>query len=57
MPYEINQFKNDTVLKEKRERWHEDLGKDPYVDESLNVIEDIGRLVKSSNYVSMNKAK
>lgn len=57
LPYEINQFKNDTVLKEKRERWHEDLGKDPYVDESLNVIEDIGRLVKSSNYVSMNKAK
>ena len=57
LPYEINQFKNDSVLKEKRDRWHEDLGKDPYVDESLNVIEDIGRLVKSSNYVSMNKAK
>ena len=57
LPYEINQFKNDSVLKEKRDRWHEDLGKDPYIDESLNVIEDIGRLVKSSNYVSMNKAK
>lgn len=57
LPYEIEEFKTDTVLKEKRDRWHEELSKDAYVDESLNVLEDIAKLVKSSNYVSMNKAK
>lgn len=57
LPYELEEFKTDTVLKEKRDRWHDELSKDAYVDESLNVIEDITKLVKSSNYVSMNKSK
>lgn len=57
LPYEIEEFKTDTVLKEKRDRWHEELSKDAYVDESLNVLEDIAKLVKSSNFVSMNKFK
>jgi carboxyl-terminal processing protease len=57
LPYEIEEFKTDTVLKEKRDRWHEELSKDAYVDESLNVLEDIAKLVKSSNYVSVNKSK
>jgi len=53
----VEQYKKDIVLKEKRDRWHEELGKDPYVDESLNVIQDIAKLVKSSNYVSVNKSR
>ena len=57
LPYELEEFKTDTTLKEKRERWHEELSKDPYVDESLNVLEDIAKLVKSSNYVSVNKSR
>ena len=57
LPYEMEQFKTDTLLKEKRDRWHEELSKDPYVNESLNVLQDIAKLVKSSNYVSMNKSK
>jgi carboxyl-terminal processing protease len=57
LPYEVDQFKKDSVLKEKRERWHEELGKDPYVDESLNVLYDIGKEVTSSNYVSINSSK
>lgn len=57
LPYEMEQYKKDIVLKEKRDRWHEELGKDPYVDESLNVIQDIAKLVKSSNYVSVNKSR
>ncbi len=57
LPYEVESFKTDTLLKEKRDRWHEDLSKDPYVDESLNVIEDIAKHVKSSNYVSANKSR
>jgi len=57
LPYELEEFKTDTTLKEKRERWHDELSKDPYVDESLNVLEDIAKLVKSSNYVSVNKSR
>ena len=57
LPYEQEEFKTDTTLKDKRDRWHEELSKDPYVDESLNVLEDIAKLVKSSNYVSVNKSR
>ena len=57
LPYEIEEFKKDVLLKEKRIRWHEELSKDPYVDESLNVLGDIAKLVKSSNYVSVNKSR
>ncbi len=42
--YEKAQFTKDTTdLKEKRERWHENLAKDVYVEEALNVLEDIKR--------------
>ena len=57
LPYEMEEFKKDTLLKDKRDRWHVELSKDPYVDESLNVIQDIAKLVKSSNYVSVNKSR
>lgn len=41
LPYELEEFKNDTVLKEKRERWHEELAKDVYMEEAINVLEDL----------------
>lgn len=41
LPYEKRLFKNDTVLKEKRTRWHSDLAKDVYVTEALNVLQDL----------------
>ncbi|GAA4815213.1 carboxy terminal-processing peptidase [Litoribaculum gwangyangense] len=35
-------FEKDTTdLKEKRERWHESLSKDIYIEEALNVLEDL----------------
>ncbi|GAA4886606.1 carboxy terminal-processing peptidase [Flaviramulus aquimarinus] len=40
--YEKNLFKQDTTdLKEKRQRWHESLSKDVYIEEALNVLEDL----------------
>jgi len=33
--------KDTTDLKEKRNRWHESLSKDVYVEEALNVLEDL----------------
>ena len=41
LPYELKLFEKDTVLKEKRIRWHESLSKDVYVEEALHVLEDL----------------
>jgi len=41
LPYEQRLFEQDTVLKEKRERWHEALSQDVYVEEALNVLDDL----------------
>lgn len=41
LPNEIALFEKDTLLKQKRERWHEDLQKDLYIEETLNVIAEI----------------
>lgn len=41
LPYEIELFKSDTILKEKRDRWHESLTKDVYMDEALSVLADL----------------
>lgn len=37
--YELNLFKKDTVLKDKRLAWHKDLSKDIYVSEALKVLD------------------
>ena len=41
LPYETDLFVKDSVLKEKRLRWHESLSQDVYVEEALNVLEDL----------------
>ncbi|MBT8274431.1 MAG: carboxy terminal-processing peptidase [Bacteroidia bacterium] len=41
LPYEINLMEKDSVLKEKRERWHQSLSKDVYMEEALNVLNDL----------------
>ena len=39
--YEKALFDTDSTLKEKRDRWFESLSKDVYVEEALNVLEDL----------------
>ncbi|MBD0832490.1 carboxy terminal-processing peptidase [Aestuariibaculum sediminum] len=40
--YERSLFEQDTTdLQEKRKRWHESLSQDVYIEEALNVLEDI----------------
>ncbi|MGC1514895.1 MAG: carboxy terminal-processing peptidase, partial [Maribacter sp.] len=39
--YEEQLFAKDTVLQEKRDRWHKNLAKDVYVEEAVNVLEDL----------------
>jgi carboxyl-terminal processing protease len=50
LPYELDGISKDPILKEKRERWHENLAKDIYVEEALNVLDDLQpkSIVKSS---------
>ena len=40
LPYEEELIKTDDLLKQKRERWHEEMQKDAYIEESLNVLND-----------------
>ncbi len=41
LPYETEIMSKDSALKEKRDRWHESLSKDIYVEEALNVLDDL----------------
>ncbi|WP_165499060.1 carboxy terminal-processing peptidase [Gramella sp. KN1008] len=50
LPYEEELFVNDTVLKEKRQRWHESLSKDVYMEEAINLLSDM-----KMNNITRNK--
>ncbi|QIE59390.1 tail-specific protease [Rasiella rasia] len=41
LPNEIELMRQDTTLREKRKRWHKNLAKDIYVEEAINVLEDL----------------
>lgn len=41
LPYENKQMEADSILKEKRERWHKSLSQDVYIEEALNVLHDL----------------
>jgi carboxyl-terminal processing protease len=41
LPYEELEMNTDATLKEKREAWHQALSKDVYVEEALNVLDDL----------------
>ena len=41
LPYEVKLTEQDSVLKQKRERWHTSLSKDVYIEEALNVLSDL----------------
>ncbi|WP_420604020.1 carboxy terminal-processing peptidase [Flagellimonas sp.] len=41
LKYETELFTQDSVLREKRDRWHKDLAKDIYVEEAVNVLRDL----------------
>ncbi|MFS4446752.1 carboxy terminal-processing peptidase [Maribacter sp. 2307UL18-2] len=41
LKYEQELFTQDSVLREKRDRWHKDLARDVYVEEAINVLRDL----------------
>jgi len=48
LPYELKLITKDSVLGEKRKRWHKNLSADVYVEEAINVLEDIKLGVKNT---------
>ncbi|MDB2632640.1 carboxy terminal-processing peptidase, partial [Flavobacteriaceae bacterium] len=46
LPYEKPIMAADSIFKTKRERWHESLSKDIYMNEALNVLEDLNKMFK-----------
>jgi len=39
--YEIPLMEKDSILSKKREKWHTDLTKDVYINEAVNIIQDL----------------
>lgn len=55
LPYESDAMKTDVTLKEKRERWHESLSKDIYVEEAINVLDDLQPKIVMKGSVNLKK--
>ena len=56
LPYELELFQTDTVLQEKRQRWHKDLAGDVYLEEAIHVLEDIKmNNIKKSGVANIRK--
>lgn len=49
LPYEFPLMEKDSVFKLNRQRWHESLSKDIYMEEALNVLTDLNRTLKVNN--------
>lgn len=43
LPYEVKLMEKDSILLEKRDRWHTALSKDVYVEEAINVLHDLNK--------------
>ncbi|NNC45922.1 MAG: carboxy terminal-processing peptidase, partial [Winogradskyella sp.] len=52
LPYEQELMAQDSILKQKRERWHQSLSQDVYIEEALNVLNDIKMTYAIKNKVA-----
>ncbi|MBU2927632.1 carboxy terminal-processing peptidase [Winogradskyella psychrotolerans] len=52
LPYELKLMDQDSVLMDKRNRWHEALAKDVYVEEAINVLHDLKMTYAIKNKVA-----
>ena len=57
LPYEVEMMQKDTLLKEKRVRWHESLAKDAYVEEAINILDDMQTGKNTKKIVPSSKSK
>ena len=57
LPYEKAIFEKDPSLAEKKERWFESLSKDVYVEEALNILDDMQGVMGDNSKRSANLDK
>jgi carboxyl-terminal processing protease len=57
LPYENKLMSVDSILKEKRERWHKSLSQDVYIEEALNVLNDLKMSYPVKTKVATNTKK
>lgn len=57
LPYEEALFVKDSTLREKRNRWHESLTQDVYMEEAVNVLEDLKSSYAVKKVASASKIK
>ena len=57
LPYEITLTEKDSVLKLKRDRWHTSLSKDVYIEEALNVLNDLKMTYGKTKVATTNDIK
>jgi carboxyl-terminal processing protease len=57
LPYENAIMEKDTLLREKRVRWHESLSKDAYVEEALNILDDMQTKSTKKNVDPASRSK
>ncbi|GGE99612.1 carboxy terminal-processing peptidase [Flavobacterium limi] len=57
LPYENLEIAKDASLKEKREAWHQALAKDVYVEEALNVLDDLQPKNNGNKQTNSSKIK
>jgi carboxyl-terminal processing protease len=57
LPYELALIEKDSVLKQKRERWHTSLSKDVYIEEALNVLNDLKMTYGKTKVATSNTIK
>ena len=51
LKYEEALFLKDSILREKRNRWHRELARDLYVEEAVNVLKDLKQFTYVRNTV------
>jgi len=56
LPRDLQLIQKDEVLKEKRVRWEESLAKDIYVDEAVNVLNDLVKIKGSTTPIAQLKS-
>ena len=56
LPYESEMIKTDATLKDKREDWHKSLAKDIYIDEAINILDNLQiKSIEKKNIIVKNK--
>ena len=57
LPYETAIMQKDTLLREKRVRWHESLSGDAYVEEAINILDDMQKAATPKTTGAAKKTK